>query len=109
MSIDIPLCIPNPDSTAIASYVSSVADIGLIANEANTRKLARDIVSFMRVQGWQPTAGPVIQYQRPVVPAESFTPVQGENWAQVISAEDARSLSWEDYDAIGQAPEVSEG
>ncbi|EWG50579.1 hypothetical protein FVEG_16655 [Fusarium verticillioides 7600] len=31
MSIDMPLCIPNPDSTAMASYISSIADIGFFA------------------------------------------------------------------------------
>ncbi|KAG4266444.1 hypothetical protein FPRO03_01728 [Fusarium proliferatum] len=33
----------------------------------------------------------------------------GNEWVQIISAEEARTLRWEDYDAIDQAPQVSEG
>ncbi|KAF5563791.1 hypothetical protein FNAPI_2508 [Fusarium napiforme] len=48
ISIDMPLYIPNPDSTAMASYVSSIAGIGFFANEADTRQLARGTASSMR-------------------------------------------------------------
>lgn len=129
MSIDMPLCIPNAESTAMASYVSSIANIGFFANEADTRQLAKDTVSAMRGLGWQPTAGLAIRYQRAVTLAESFVPAQvvpdkltylgqpwkplnvvnGKEWAQIILADEARTLRWEGYDAIGQAHQVSEG
>ncbi|KAF4949636.1 hypothetical protein FGADI_8699 [Fusarium gaditjirri] len=122
MSYDMPLYIPNPDSTALASYISAITGVGIFAKEADTRQLARETVSSMKARGWQPSAGLAIQYQRPVTPTEAFVPVQdvpdklkhlGEarkplmtvnTWQrpQVISASDVRNLSWENYYQIGE-------
>ncbi|KAF5578270.1 hypothetical protein FPANT_10053 [Fusarium pseudoanthophilum] len=115
ISIDMPLYIPNPDSTAMASYVSSITGIGFFANDADTRQLARDTASSMRAQGWKPTARLPVQFQRETTQAEGRVPMEvvadrlthlGEarkplmtinTWKrpQVISAGDVRNLSWE--------------
>ncbi|TVY69394.1 hypothetical protein Focb16_v000246 [Fusarium oxysporum f. sp. cubense] len=118
----MPLYLPNPGSTAVASYISAVADLSIFSNEAETQKLAKEIIASMRSENWWPSAGLAIQYERPVTPAEGFVPIQivadklthlgqlwkpltvsnGHKWPPVISAEDARKLRWESYDQIGQ-------
>ncbi|KAF5582930.1 hypothetical protein FPCIR_9247 [Fusarium pseudocircinatum] len=70
ISIDMPLYVPNPDSIAMASYVSSITNIRFFANEADTRQLAKETVSTMKGLGWQPSVGLAIQYR---VPAAHYT------------------------------------
>lgn len=52
LSFDMPLYLPNPGSTAVASYISAVADLSIFSNEAETQKLAKEIIASMRFENW---------------------------------------------------------
>ncbi|KAF5536374.1 hypothetical protein FPHYL_12999 [Fusarium phyllophilum] len=95
MSIDMPLLIPHPESTAIASYVASVSNMSIFSVEEDARMLARDTANFIKSQeGFLPVRvveGKLINLGQSWKPP---TATNGHKWAQVISAEDARTLSW---------------
>jgi hypothetical protein len=48
----MPLYLPNPGSTAVASYISAVADLSIFSNEAETQELAKEIIASMRSENW---------------------------------------------------------
>lgn len=52
LSFDMPLYLPNPGSTAVASYISAVADLSIFFNEAENQKLAKEIIASMRSENW---------------------------------------------------------
>ncbi|KAF5619054.1 hypothetical protein F52700_11914 [Fusarium sp. NRRL 52700] len=121
LSFDMPLYLPKPDSTVLASYVRSIANISIFNNEADTRRLAREIMEFMKSQSWQPSIGLAIQYTRLLTPEGRFVPMEavadklthlGRAWKplvledghklpQAICAHDVGQLSWDAYDQIG--------
>ncbi|KAF5687604.1 hypothetical protein FCIRC_2310 [Fusarium circinatum] len=128
LSVDLPLLIPYPDSTAMASYVTSISNMSIFGNMNDARVLARDTTNFMKSQGWEDSAGLAIQYERVLTPPEGFLPVrvvadklthlgqplkpavifEGRKWPQVIAADALRQLGWDAFDQIGQAPDNDE-
>ncbi|KAH7494257.1 hypothetical protein FOMA001_g239 [Fusarium oxysporum f. sp. matthiolae] len=91
---DMPLYLPNPDSTALASYISSIADMRVFNNLADARTLTRETANFMKSQDWQPSAGLAMQYNRIITPGEGFFPMQviadklthlGQSWKPLIT------------------------
>ncbi|KAM5379748.1 hypothetical protein ACJA88_005176 [Fusarium oxysporum] len=91
---DMPLHLPNPDSTALASYISSIADMRVFNNLADARTLTRETANFMKSQDWQPSAGLAMQYNRIITPGEGFFPMQviadklthlGQSWKPLIT------------------------
>ncbi|KAF5627645.1 uncharacterized protein FTJAE_9190 [Fusarium tjaetaba] len=73
MSLDMPLLIPYPDSTAMASYFTSISDMSIFSNVNDARVLARDTANFMKSQGWVDSAGLAIQHERAMTPAEGLS------------------------------------
>ncbi|KAG5767991.1 hypothetical protein H9Q72_004308 [Fusarium xylarioides] len=57
MSIDMPLLIPHPGSTAMASYVTFISNMSIFNDMDDARVLARDTANFMKSQGWKASAG----------------------------------------------------
>ncbi|KAF5611841.1 uncharacterized protein FSUBG_1868 [Fusarium subglutinans] len=128
LSIDMPLLIPYPDSTAMASYVTSISGMLIFSNTNDARVLARDTANFMKSQDWEDSAGLAIQYERVLAPPEGFLPVrvvadkltdlgqplkpavifEGRKWPQVIAADALRQLGWDAFDQIGQTPDNDE-
>jgi hypothetical protein len=51
MSIDMPLLIPHPESTAIASYVASISNMSIFSVKEDAHVLARDTANFYEVTG----------------------------------------------------------
>ncbi|SCO80459.1 uncharacterized protein FRV6_04672 [Fusarium oxysporum] len=91
---DMPLYLPNPDSTALASYISSIADMRVFNNLADARTLTRETANLMKSQDWQPSAGLAMQYNRIITPGEGFFPMQviadklthlGQSWKPLIT------------------------
>ncbi|RBQ71630.1 hypothetical protein FVER14953_09757 [Fusarium verticillioides] len=125
LSFDMPLYFPKPGSSDVALYVRSVTNIAIFNSEAATRQLAQETITFMSSRGWQPSTGLNIRYSRLFTTAKGFVPIElvadklthlgqawkplvveeGDEWPQVISANDVRQLNWDDYDQIGQHPE----
>ncbi|CCT61640.1 uncharacterized protein FFUJ_01885 [Fusarium fujikuroi IMI 58289] len=124
MSFDMPLCIPNPGSTALSAYISVVSEMDVFHQDTEMRSLARETVLSMRKQDYRPTAGLPVRFLRETTQAESWVPMEvmadkltylGEarkpldtvnTWRrpQVISASNVRSLPWDNYDQIGETP-----
>ncbi|PNP77757.1 hypothetical protein FNYG_08838 [Fusarium nygamai] len=103
LSIDMPLLIPYPGSTAMASYVTSTGNMSIFNGMDDARVLARDSANFMKSQGWKASAG--------LASSQPWKPVvihQGRKWPQVIAADDVRQLGWDAYDQIGQPPQDDE-
>ncbi|VTT62388.1 unnamed protein product [Fusarium fujikuroi] len=101
ISIDLPLFIPYPDSTAMAFYLTSISNMSIF-NNMDDRALTLP-EGFLSVHVIEDKLIHLGQSWKPL------TTTNRHKWAQVISAEEARTLRWEDYDAINQAPQVSEG
>ncbi|KAF4344826.1 hypothetical protein FBEOM_1112 [Fusarium beomiforme] len=96
LQFDMPIYLPNPESTSVASYISSVNSVDIFTNEAATRQLAKNAVNFMKEGSRQMIY--LGQVWKPLVLNS------GHKWPQVIPAEEARSRSWSAYEAIGQPP-----
>ncbi|KAF5538528.1 hypothetical protein FMEXI_9397 [Fusarium mexicanum] len=128
LSFDMPLYLPKPDSTAVTLYVESIRTIEVFNNEADTRRLAQETITFMESQSWRPSAGLGIRHSRFFYPPRAFVRMEvvadkltrlgralkplvlkeGRKCPQVIAAEDVRNLSWAAYDQIGQPPQDDE-
>ncbi|KAF5231106.1 hypothetical protein FANTH_13531 [Fusarium anthophilum] len=128
LSTDLPLLIPYPDSTDMASYVTSISGMSILSNTNDAHVLARDTANFMKLQDWEVSSGLAIQYERVLAPPEGFLPVrvvadklthlgqplkpavifEGRKWPQVIAADALGQLGWDAFDQIGQTPDNDE-
>ncbi|RKL30448.1 hypothetical protein BFJ72_g11561 [Fusarium proliferatum] len=113
ISIDLPLFIPYPGSTAMAFYLTCISNMSIFNNMDDARILTQDTAKFIIPQDWR-TFARLTSIKRALTLPEGFlsvhviedklihlgqswkplTTTNRHKWAQVISAEDACAFSW---------------